>query len=155
MFGWALPKAAASYTKGYIERQCVFGPGKFSNEDLDRITANCFDEAEKCGDKYLMMNNRQIDVVYRGHIVPHRVSSAAEDINLRVSAWLKSANAGGGLKAMSWEDVLLSDAEKGAEVPRGLCELEVLASFDKARRAVEAFLDNGDQAPYRFRSTPA
>lgn len=144
MFGWALPKAAASHMKSAIEERLVYPDRPLTSDDIDATILECLDEAEtSSAAQHLKQKNRAIDLQYRGYTVTLRVSSISEEVSLRLYGWIKNTNVGCDLKPMSWEGLLV-DAADGAALSakpqRGLCSPEVLASLQRARDSVDSYL---------------
>ena len=139
MFEWALPRAAASHMKWYIDEHCRCPTDRlFTPDDLHTLREQCQQEAEK-HKKYLSTQHRVIVLTYRASRVTLKVSSAQEEIELRTAAWLKSTNVMGCLQQMKWEELLFPDCDQ--EVPQ-TCADRVLVGFTRAREAVDMLLES-------------
>lgn len=120
MFGSSLPDLALARLSGVVEAFCEqMRPKRITQAEIDSVTKKALEKGEEVGADKHLLQKRTVTIHYRQMAVDIHVYNWAEEVHLRVAAWLKSqAVASACLEEMSWE--------------KGMFEMGMKLTFDPA-----------------------
>lgn len=120
MFGSALPDLALARLGGVVEALCEgMRGGRITQATIDQVIKSAMAKGEEVGADKHLLQKRTVTIHYRRIALNMSVNNWAEEVQLRVAAWVKSMATGcGALNEMSWE--------------RGMFEVGMQLTFDPA-----------------------